>query len=448
MHQKLPNSAPLSGPEGGLGVNTQLAIELRDVAAIRPYARNPRLNDEAVDAVAASLREFGFRQPIVIDADGVIIAGHTRYKAAMKLGLAKVPVHVVTDLTPGQVRAYRIADNRSGEIAKWDMEILPIEISELHADGFDLELLSFSEKELTQLLNVDVRQGLTDPDAVPEPPDEPVTQKGDIWLLGSHRLLCGDSASRYDVEKLVAGKRMQLCHCDPPYGVALEPRSNNAIAAGLSSFPAASGHQKTTQMRAKDRPLQNDSLKEEDFEKLLDAWFGNISHVLEPGRAIYIWGGYANLANYPQMLKKNGFHWSQCLVWNKCHPVMNRKDFMSCWEFCYYGWKEGAAHQFFGPHNERDLWEIKREPSQKTVHPTQKPVELSMRAIQLSSKQNENVLELFAGSGSTIIGCEQTGRNCYAMEIDEAFCDVIVKRWQGFTGKEAVRIPAQGGEHV
>ena len=423
-----------------------LAVELRDTACVRPYERNPRKNDQAVDAVAASLKEFGFRQPIVVDGDGVIIAGHTRYKAALKLGLSQIPVHVATDLTPEQIKAYRIADNKSAEIAEWDFEILPIEIAELQEVGFDLDLLAFNEKELTQLLNVNVRQGLTDPDEVPEPPDEPTTRRGDIWRLGEHRLMCGDSANPADLDKLLDGHSIQMCHTDPPYGVALESRSNNAIAAGLSSFPAQEGAKTTGKMRAKDRPLANDNLSEADFEQKLDSWFNNIARVLEPGRAAYIWGGYANLANYPQKFKKNGLYWSQCLIWNKMHPVMNRKDFLSCYELCFYCWREGAAHKFFGPNNERDLWEVKKEPSRRTVHPTQKPTELATRAIQLSSKPGENVLELFGGSGSTLIACEQTGRKCFAMEIDEAFCDVIVQRWAEFTGKEPIPIPANDGE--
>jgi len=419
-------------------------VQIQPITSVKPYARNPRVNDHAVDAVAASIREFGFRQPIVVDADGVIITGHTRFKAAVQLGLTKIPVHVATDLTPEQVKAYRIVDNKSNELATWDFEILPIELAELQDAGFDLDLLAFHDKELTQLLNANVKQGQTDPDDVPEPPDEPITRKGDLWILGNHRLMCGDSANSDDVDKLLDGHSIQMCHTDPPYGVSLMPRSNNAIAAGLSNFPGEQGAG-TTKMRAKDRPLANDDLSDEEFATMLNAWFGNLARVLEPGRAAWLWGGYKNLANYPAAFQKNGLYWSQCIIWNKMHPVMNRKDFLSCYELCFYCWKEGAAHQFFGQNSERDLWEVKKEPTQRTVHPTQKPVELAMRAIQLSSKPGENVLELFGGSGSTLIACEQTGRNCYAMEIDEAFCDVIVQRWQEFTGKQAKRIPAHAG---
>jgi len=205
-----------------------LKIELREISTIRPYDKNPRLNDKAVDPVAASLKEFGFRQPIVIDGDDVIVVGHTRYRAALKLGLTKVPVHVATDLTAEQVRAYRIADNKSAEFADWNLEILPIELSELKATGFDMGSLAFSDRELTQLLNIAtaISQGLTDPDSVPEPPDEAITQKGDLWILGDHRLLCGDSAKPEDVDRLLDGNIINLVNCDPPYNVRLESRSN------------------------------------------------------------------------------------------------------------------------------------------------------------------------------------------------------------------------------
>ncbi len=436
----------------------KFAVELRKIDDIRPYERNPRLNDQAVDAVAASLAEFGFRQPIVVDEDGVIIAGHTRWKAAKKLGLAKVPVHVATDLTPEQVRAYRIADNKTGGLAEWDLEILPIELNDLREGGFDMGLLAFDDEELAKLLNeaVDVKEGLTDPDSVPEPPDNPVTQRGDIWILGDHRLMCGDSSSEADLDKLLAGAKIQLCNTDPPYNVKVEPRSNNAIAAGLSSFSnthhqnfdvnrhpekAKGTHKK---MRAKDRPLENDFVTDEQFAGLLRAWFRNIARVLEPGRAAYIWGGYANCANYPAALKDAGLYFSQAIIWDKQHPVLTRKDFMGAHEWCFYTWREGAAHQFYGPNNATDLWHVKKVNPQNMVHLTEKPVELAVRAIQFSSKPGENVLDLFGGSGSTLIACEQTGRRAYLMELDQAYCDVIVQRWEQFTGRKAERIP---GDH-
>jgi ParB-like chromosome segregation protein Spo0J len=194
-------------------------VELRTIQSIRPYENNPRLNDDAVEAVAASLKEFGFRQPIVVDSDGVIVCGHTRYKAALKLGLDKVPVHAAKDLSPEQIRAYRIADNKTADLAEWNYDILPIELSKLQNAGFDLNALGFDQTELTQLLNSQIQQGHCDPDQIPEPPDEPITQPGDLWLLGSHRLLCGDAGSQSDLDRLLDGESIHLVNMDPPYNV-------------------------------------------------------------------------------------------------------------------------------------------------------------------------------------------------------------------------------------
>jgi len=430
-------------------------IELRDIGSIRPYDKNPRNNDDAIDAVAASLKQFGFRQPIVVDVDGVIICGHTRWKAAQKLGLAKVPVHVATDLTPEQVKAYRIADNKTAELADWNMELLAIEIQDLQSTDFDLSAIGFDAEELAKLMDGEATEGLTDPDAMPEPPDEPVTRRGDLWILGSHRLLCGDSSSTADLDRLLDGQPIHMVNTDPPYNVKVEPRSNNAIAAGLSSFEGPTHHQqsdiarngepekKARKLRAKDRPLMNDFVTDEQFDQMLRAWFGNIARVLEPGRAFYIWGGYSNLANYPAALKDAQLYFSQCVVWDKKWPVLTRKDLMSTCEIAFYGWREGAAHKFFGPSNATDLWHVKKDNPQSYVHLTQKPVELAVRAIQYSSLPGENVLDLFGGSGSTLIGCEQTQRNAFLMEIDPLYADVIVKRWEDFTGRKAERIPAR-----
>ena len=440
-----------------------LTIELRSIGDIRPYPNNPRTNDNAVDAVAASIREYGWRQPIVVDSDGVIICGHTRYKAAQKLGMDQVPVHVATDLSPEKIRAYRIADNQSADLADWNYDLLPIELKELGEGGYDLGLLGFDADELAKLLDTGVNEGLTDPDDVPEPPDEAVTQLGDLWILGNHRLLCGDSSSPADLDRLLAGAAIHLCNTDPPYNVKVEPRSNNAIAAGLSSFSndAASGRLKQGQgnaasfgvdhetgkpkhaathkkLRPKDRPLANDFVSDEAFDQLLDDWFGNIARVLLPGRCFYIWGGYANCGNYPPVLKKHGLYFSQSIIWDKQHPVLTRKDFMGAHEWAFYGWKEGAGHKFYGPKNITDLWHVKKIPPQQLEHLTGKPAELAVRAMQYSSVQGENVLDLFGGSGSTLIGAEQCGRNAFLMELDTLYCDVIVDRFQRFTGIPAV----------
>ncbi len=487
-------------------------ISIVELASIKPYERNPRLNDAAVDAVAKSLQEFGFRQPIVVDAEGVIVCGHTRWKAAVKLGLTRVPVHVARDLSPEQLRAYRIADNQTASIAEWDFEILPIELKELQADGFDLGLLGFAPDDLQSILAPAESTGQTDPDDIPAPPDNAITRPGDIWILGDHRLMCGDSSSPSDLDRLLDGAVIHLVNMDPPYNVKVEPRSNNAIAAGLSSFAGATHHQSMDvardpgkaratgkKLRPKDRPLANDFVSEGEFDRLLDAWFGNAARVLEPGRGFYIWGGYANCANYPPYLKKHGLYFSQAIIWVKEHPVLTRKDFMGNHEWCFYGWREGAGHAFFGEANVRDVWalsraqrgnvmlgngvcleakdgsrievrppsgdtkvrpvtfetdevlvhgmteatdvwSVKKVSPQAMVHLTEKPVELAARAMRLSSKPGENVLDLFGGSGSTLIGAEQTGRRAFLMELDPLYCDVIVNRWERFSGRDADRL--------
>jgi DNA modification methylase len=427
-----------------------MRVELWPIDRVKPYFRNPRVSDTAVDAVAASLKEFGFRQPIVVDADGVIIVGHTRWKAARKLGLAKVPVHVAKDLTAEQIKAYRIADNQTATIAEWDKELLPLELADLKSANFDLGLLGFSDDDLAKWLQP-VQDGQCDPDDIPAPPDEPTTRPGDIIILGRHRLMCGDSSKPDDVDRLLDGASIHLVNTDPPYNVKVEPRSNNAIAAGLSSFTSTHhqgldlarhpGKSKPTQkkLRAKDRPLANDFVSDEAFEQMLHAWFGNMARVLQPGRSLYIWGGYANCANYPPVLKACGLYFSQALIWDKQHPVLTRKDFMGAHEWCFYCWKEGAAHKFFGPANVPDLWHVKKVNPQSMVHLTEKPVELAVRALQYSSREGENVLDLFGGSGSTLIAAEQTGRKAFLMELDPLYCDVIVQRFEQFTGKKARR---------
>ena len=359
-----------------------MKVALVDIKRVVPYARNPRKNEASVAKVVASLKEFGWRQPIVVDSEMVIVVGHTRYLAAMQLGMDKVPVHVAEGLSAAQVKAYRLMDNRSHEDSEWDDSLLALELADLKGEDFDLELTGFDEDELAEKLAAGIvgTAGLTDPDDVPEPPDEAITQPGDLWILGDHRLLCGDSGNPTDVNYLLAGAKIQLVNTDPPYNVKVEPRSNNAIAAGNSSF-GPTHHQgfdlardkskakKTSEkLRPKDRPLINDFVSDEEFEKLLRAWFGNIARVLEPGRGFYIWGGYANIANYPPVLKENKLYFSQSIIWVKEHPVLTRKDFMGNHEWAFYGWKEGAAHVYLGPNNATDVWPVKKVNPQSMVH--------------------------------------------------------------------------------
>ncbi len=358
-----------------------ISIPIKDVI---PYDCNPRHNDRAVDAVARSIEEFGFRQPIVVTEDHVIIVGHTRWKAALKLSLKTVPVHVASGLTPEQIRAYRIADNKLGELADWDESRLAEELRELEALSMDLKLLGFTQEELDQLFGEETQDGQTNPDDIPEPPDEASTRPGDLWMMGTHRLLCGDAGSSNDVDRLIHGETIHLLNTDPPYNVRVEPRSRRAIAAGHSSFgtlqskshqrkgQTGKAHRRPGKLQAKDRPLVNDFVSPQEFDRLLHDWFGNASRVLQPGGSFYIWGGYANCGNYPPVLMSCGLYFSQAIIWVKGHPVLTRKDFMGNHEWCFYGWKEGAAHRFLGPANAVDVWSIKKVNPAGMLHLTEK----------------------------------------------------------------------------
>jgi len=430
---------------------------MKPVAELHPYQNNPRTHTrDQIAKVVRSIREFGWTNPILLDRDGMVVAGHARLEAAKSMGLTEVPTICLSHLSPAQVRAYVIADNQLALDASWDEELLRLELGALRGMDFDLSLTGLDSMDIDRMLaeldSSNGDEGLTDEDAVPEPPEEATTRPGDLWILGNHRLLCGDSGSPVDLDRLLGGATIHLVNMDPPYNVKVEPRSNNAIAAGLSSFAAPEtkhhqaldlarhpekAHGTTARMRAKDRPLMNDFVSDEDFDRMLLAWFGNAARVLEPGRGFYIWGGYANCANYPSALKASGLYFSQAIIWVKEHPVLTRKDFMGNHEWCFYGWKEGAAHVFLGPANATDTWSVKKVNPQNMVHLTEKPVELARRAIEFSSRHGENVLDLFGGSGSTLMGAEQTGRHAFLMELDPLYCDVIVKRWEDYTGQKA-----------
>ena len=469
-------------------MKTDLQIERWPLERLVPFARNPRTHtEEQVAQIAASIVEFGWTTPVLVGADGVVIAGHARLQAARKLGLREVPVIVLDHLSEAQRRALVIADNQLALAGTgWDEELLRGLLVDLRQDEFNLDLLGFSDEEIAGWLTQDPgapQDGLTEEDAVPEPLEEPVTRRGDLWILGNHRLLCGDSASSEDVKRLVEGAPVDLVNTDPPYNVRVEPRSNNAIAAGLSSFAnlandpklahrdrggesikreiaqrkglqhhqsfdlhrgASKAKATTKKMRPKDRALANDFMKDADYDVLLRRWFGNIAAALKPGGAFYLWGGYANCANYPPALAECGLYFSQAIIWVKNMPVLTRKDFMGAHEWCFYGWREGAAHWFNPDYNNvRDVWEVAKVPPQSMVHLTEKPVELAARALTYSSKAGETVLDLFGGSGSTLIACEKLGRRARLMEIDPPYCDVIIRRWQEYAGK-AAKLEASG----
>ena len=446
------------------------------MGALRAAPYNPRrISPEAAAALARSMAEFGDISGFVWNVrSGHLVCGHQRRDQLPKkakivktdsasddvgtvgYGYAEAegtrwPVRFV-DWPREKERAANVAANNPLLAGEFTVQVKDI-LGEISLEAPDLfGALRLDEIELDLLDTTDPPSpGETDPDAIPEPPDDAVSVEGAIYRLGDHRLMCGDSGSVKDLDVLLAGEPVHLVNTDPPYNVKVEPRSNNAIASGLSSFSSthhqgfdlARGKSKsrgtTQKMRPKDRPLEGDFLSEEEFAEKLRAWFGQMARVLEPGRSFYCWGGYANIGNYPPALKECGLYFSQGIVWDKQWPVLTRKDFMGAFELCFYGWREGAGHKFFGPNNAEDLWHVRKIAPPKMVHLTEKPVELAVRPIQYSSRPGENILDLFGGSGSTLIACEQTGRRCYAMEIDALYCDVIVQRWEQFTGRKAER---------
>ncbi|MDD5597437.1 MAG: DNA modification methylase [Victivallaceae bacterium] len=390
-----------------------MQIELKNINEIKPYEKNPRINDEAVDAVVTSIREYGFRQPIVMDTDGVIIVGHTRWKAAKKMGLTEVPVHVAVDLQPEKVKAYRLADNKTGEIAEWDYDLLPLELADLQQADFDLSLLGFDADELDKLLNgADaVVEGMTDPDEVPEPPDEPVSKHGEIYQLGNHRLMCGDSTDNANVEALMHGKKANLLLQDPPYNVAYE----GGTAEHLT--------------------IQNDNMDDAAFFNFLTDAFKCAVEVMNLGASFYIFHADSEGYNFRGACKTAGLQLRECLIWVKDSLVLGRQDYHYQHEPILYGWKDGAAHNWYSDRKQTTVLEFDR-PKRSELHPTTKPVEILVYLIKNSSQRGELVADFFGGSGSTLIAAEQTGRKAYLMEIDEKYCDVIRKRWAEFVHGE------------
>ncbi len=403
-----------------------MQITNKKLTEIRPYDHNPRHNEEAVDAVAKSIREFGFRNPVILDKDNVIIAGHTRWLAAKALGLEEVPCVVATDLTPEQVKAYRIADNKTGEIAKWDYDLLPIELKELQGDGFDLSLLGFDTSELEGLLADppdEGTEGETEPDAIPDAPEIPVSKPGEVYVLGRHRLMCGDSTSKADTAKLMGGGKASLYLTDPPYNVALKGSTGLTIA--------------------------NDDMPAAEFRKFLDDAFGVAASVLEPGSAFYIFHGDSESANFRLAAAQAGLEVHETLYWIKNALVLGRFDYQYITESCLYGWTPGAAHRWFSDRSQTNALHFDK-PQKNDVHPSMKPVEMLAYLINNSSAAGDVVLDNFGGSGSTLVACERTGRMCRTMELDPKYCDVIRRRWAEFVHGEGcdwqTLTPAEGAD--
>ncbi len=416
-------------------VGSAMQIINKATDELKPYKRNPRKNDGAVDAVAASIKEFGFKVPIVIDAGGEIIAGHTRFKAAKKLGLKEVPCIIADDLTPDQIKAFRLADNKTAELSDWDFELLQLELSDIQLDmtdfGFDTTLPGEAYEDNYE----------------PEPPEEPKAKLGDMYKLGAHTLLCGDATSALSYTNLGGGALFDLLLTDPPYNVDYEGKTKDKLK------------------------IENDKKDDASFFEFLSDAFRNAAEALKPGGVWYIFHADSEGENFRKAAREQLGKVRQCLVWNKNTIVMGRQDYQWKHEPCLYGWKDGAAHYFIDDRTQATVYEDKGinlkklkkdeaikllqdifsdkqstsvinedKPARNAEHPTMKPVKLLARLIRNSARPGESVLDPFGGSGSVLIACEQLGRVCYTMELDPRYCDVIIDRWEKLTGQKAVKI--------
>ena len=394
-------------------------IEQWPTAKLVPYARNARTHSDAqVAQIAASIAEFGFTNPILAGSDGVIVAGHGRLAAAQKLGLDVVPVVVLDHLSPTQRRALVIADNRIAENAGWDDAMLRVELAALADDDFDVALTGFDADALAELMAGEEpdADGQTDDDAVPEVPETPISRSGDVWLLGAHRLLCGDATVAASYERLLAGGQADMVFTDPPYNV------NYANSA-------------KDKMRGKDRAILNDNLGDGFYDFLLAALMPTVAHCRG---GIYVAMSSSELDVLQAAFRAAGGKWSTFIIWAKNTFTLGRADYQRQYEPILYGWPEGAQRHWCGDRDQGDVWNIKK-PQKNDLHPTMKPVELVERAIRNSSRPGNVVLDPFGGSGTTLIAAEKSGRQARLIELDPKYVDVIVRRWQDWTGQQATR---------
>lgn len=384
-------------------------IESRLLADIVPYAKNAKKHDNRqINNVAESIKQYGFVQPIVIDRDGVIVIGHCRALAAKKLGMKEVPCVCVDDLTPEQVNALRLVDNKSNE-SDWDFDLLADEIPGLDLSAFDFD---WGLPEITEEVIEDEAPEV-DEDA------EPIAKLGDIWQLGRHRLMCGDSTSIEDVEKLMAGQLADMLLTDPPYNVAYEGKTKDRLT------------------------IQNDSMDNDSFRHFLRDAFSSADAVMKQGAVFYIWHADSEGYNFRGACFDIGWKVRQCLIWNKNSMVMGRQDYQWKHEPCLYGWKEGASHLWASDRKQTTVIDYQR-PTKADIHPTMKPVGLFDYQIKNNTKGGDIVLDLFNGSGTTIMACEQNGRVARCMELDPRYVDACVKRWENFTGEKAVLLNDSG----
>tara|TARA_B100000579_G_scaffold437936_1_gene470069 strand:+ start:100 stop:1353 length:1254 start_codon:yes stop_codon:yes gene_type:complete len=404
--------------ESGLSVHMASNIELWPLSRLKPYEKNARTHSsEQVAQIANSITEFGFTNPILVDSKDGIIAGHGRMTAAQELNLSKVPVVVLDHLSDRQRRAYVLADNQLALNAGWDLDVLRSELKDLVDEDFNIDLIGFSDEELKDLMPEELEPEYDgDADAIPEPPEDPISKPGDLWVLGEHRLLCGDSTNLQHIERLMDGKKADLWLTDPPYNVDYEGKTKEKLV------------------------IENDSMSDSDFRQFLVDVYTSADAVMNAGGAFYIWHADSEGFNFRGAAADMGWQVRQCLIWLKQHMVMGRQDYHWKHEPCLYGWKEGAAHLWNTDRKQTTVLEFDR-PSRNKEHPTMKPVDLFQYQMCNSTKKGAIVLDSFGGSGTTLIAAERARRKACLMELDPRYCDVIVKRWEEFTGKTAVCEP-------
>ena len=400
-----------------------------NINSIMNYKNNPRENDQAVEAVARSIEQFGFKVPLVIDKNNEVVCGHTRLKAAIKLGIQTVPCLIADNLTDEQVKAFRLADNKTAELAEWDFDALKLEMDELSEMNLDFTMEDFGfELEVAETALTEIKEDDFDADAALAEIETPVSQRGDIWLLGKHRLMCGDSTSFDDVKTLMDGKKARQVFTDPPWNVDY----------GGSAHPNWKP----------DRQILNDSMSTEDFKDFMLKVFTTMSVVSEPGCMTYVVMSAQEWGSLMDAIREAGYHWSSTIIWKKDSLVLSRKDYHTQYEPIWYGWLEGSARLCpLGDRKQSDVWDAPRL-KRSEEHPTMKPIELVARAIFNSSYKGDLVLDLFGGSGTTLLSAEQTERVCNMMELDPKYADVIVKRYIKYMGSDAGVFLVRNGEEV
>lgn len=389
----------------------------KPINEVIPYEKNPRINDNAVPAVMKSIEEFGFKVPIVIDKNGTIVTGHTRLKAAKKLGMKTVPCIVADDLTPEQIKAFRLADNKVAEAAEWDMELLNEEL-----DGIvDIDMSDFNFSDITD--SPSSEDVVEDDDENIELPSEPKTRLGDIWVIGRHKLMCGDATSEDVLKRLMGGDKADMYLTDPPYNVAYEGKTEDKLT------------------------IQNDSMEDSAFYQFLVDSFVAADSVMNEGAAFYVWHADSEGYNFRGACRAVEWELRECLIWNKNTMVLGRQDYQWKHEPCLYGWKGGAAHNWYSDRKQTTVIDMNK-PNRNAEHPTMKPVQLFAYLMENSSKPGDIILDSFCGSGTTLIACEQMGRVARVLEIDPKYCDVIIKRYINLVGRSDGVAVERNGEMI